>query len=235
MTLLALLTLLACALPPQPDESEVLTLTFCPEGHPCALVADGQSLITVEACVPEAVTPLAEDLTLSLVTSGGEWIDGAQSSLTLPLGPDRCARPALTAPTHGPDLIVEGRLAEVGVEAAALLTPASFGGLALTPSPAILNTQSPNLLTLTVSAWAEDGALVSDGSLATVTVLDAEGSDAVVTPSERLLDADGEASFTVTSAGGLTELTLRVALTAPAWDGVSRPTSLSEDLTLGGG
>jgi hypothetical protein len=233
--LLTLLQLLACAVPPQPEEDEVLTLSFCPDGLPCALVADGQSLITVEACVPEAVTPLADDLTLSLVTSGGAWIDGAQSSLSVPLGPDRCARPALTAPTHGPDLIVEGSLAEVGVSASALLTPASFGGLALTPSPAILNTQSPNLLTLTVSAWGEDGASVSEGSLATVTVIDSEGSDALVSPAERLLDEDGEATFTVTSAAGLTELTLRVVLTAPTWEGVSRPANLSEDLTLSGG
>ena len=235
MILLTLLQLLACAVPPQPEEDEVLTLSFCPDGLPCALVADGQSLITVEACVPEAVTPLADDLTLSLVTSGGAWIDGAQSSLSVPLGPDRCARPALTAPTHGPDLIVEGSLAEVGVSASALLTPASFGGLALTPSPAILNTQSPNLLTLTVSAWGEDGASVSEGSLATVTVIDSEGSDALVSPAERLLDEDGEATFTVTSAAGLTELTLRVVLTAPTWEGVSRPANLSEDLTLSGG
>lgn len=235
MILLTLLWLFACALPPQPEEGEVLTLSFCPEGLPCALVADGQSLITVEGCVPDTVELVADDLSLSLVTSGGAWIDGAQSSLTVPLGPDRCARPALTAPTHGPDLLIEGSLAEVGVSASALLTPASFGGLALTPSPAILNTQSPNLIVLTVNAWGEDGASVSEGSLAAVTVQDSEGSDVVVTPSERLLDTDGEASFTVTSAGGLTELTLRVVLSAPAWEGVSRPANLSEDLTLSGG
>ena len=102
MILLALLPLFACVLPPQPEEGDVLTLSFCPDGLPCELVADGQSLITVEACVPEAVELLAEELTLSLVTSGGLWIDGTQSSLSVPLGPDRCARPALTSPTHGP-------------------------------------------------------------------------------------------------------------------------------------
>ena len=234
MILLALLQLFACALPPQPDESDVLTLSFCPDGLPCALVADGQSLITVEGCVPEAVEPLAEDLTLSLVTSGGQWIDGTQSSLSVPLGPDRCARPALTAPTFGPDLIVEGSLAEIGVSAATLLTPASFGGLGLSPSPATLDAHAPNVILLAVSAWGEDGASVSEGSLAAVTVLDAEGSDVIVSPAERLLDTDGEATFTVTSAGGLTELRLRVVLSAPAWDGVSRPTNLSEDVTLVG-
>ena len=234
MILLALLPLLACVLPPQPEEGDVLTLSFCPDGLPCELVADGQSLITVEACVPEAVELLAEDLTLSLVTSGGLWIDGAQSSLSVPLGPDRCARPALTAPTHGPELLVEGTLAEVGVSAATSLTPASFGGLALTPSPATLNPQAPNLILLTVSAWGDDGARVSDGSLAALTVLDSEGGDVLVSPAERLLDPNGEATFTVTSAGGLTELTLRVVLSAPTWDGVSRPANLSEDVTLVG-
>ena len=185
--------------------------------------------------MPDSVELLAEDLTLSLVTSGGLWIDGAQSSLTVPLGPDRCARPALTAPTFGPDLIVEGSLAEVGVSVATSLTPASFGGLALTPSPATLNSQAPNVILLTVSAWGEDGASVSEGSLAVLTVLDSEGSDALVSPAERLLDADGEATFTVTSAAGLTELTLRVVLSAPTWEGVSRPANLSEDVTLVGG
>jgi hypothetical protein len=233
--LLALSQLLACVLPPQPEEGDVLTLSFCPDGLPCELVADGESLITVEACVPEAVELLAEELTLSLVTSGGLWIDGAQSSVSAPLGPDRCARPALTAPTHGPELLVEGSLAEVGVSAAISLTPASFGGLSLTPSPATLNAQASNLIVLKVSAWGEDGASVSDGSLATVTVLDAEGSDVVVSPVELLLDTRGEATFTITSAGGLTDLTLRVVLSAPVWEGVSRPANLSEDVSLAGG
>ena len=234
MILLALLQLLACVLPPQPEEGEVLTLSFCPDDLPCDLVADGQSLITVEGCVPEAVEPLESALSLTLVTSGGKWINNIQSSLTVPLGPDGCARPALTAPTSGPDLLVEGTLAEVGVSVATLLTPASFGGLALTPSPATLNPQASNTILLKVSAWGDDGASVSDGSVAAVTVLEAEGSGVFVSPGELLLDANGEATFTVTSGGGLTDLTLQVVVSAPSWDGVVQPTELIEELTLVG-
>ncbi|MBK7761596.1 MAG: hypothetical protein IPI35_35375 [Deltaproteobacteria bacterium] len=134
----ALLQLFGCVLPPQPEEGDVLTLSFCPDGLPCELVADGQSLITVEACVPEAVELLAEDLTLSLVTSGGPG-STAHSRASCAPGPIGAGKASRAHRAHPRGQSCGGGHSGRGRRSAATRSPRRAWGLALTFSPATLN------------------------------------------------------------------------------------------------
>ncbi|MBK7761595.1 MAG: hypothetical protein IPI35_35370 [Deltaproteobacteria bacterium] len=85
-----------------------------------------------------------------------------------------------------------------------------------------------------MSAWGDDGARVSDGSPAALTVLDSGRARTLVSRrAERLLDPNGEATFTVTSAGGLTELNAVRGAERADVDGVMDRRTLSEDVTCG--
>jgi hypothetical protein len=235
--LLASLGLCACTDTTTIVAADVIVLDVCPDGAPCARVADGRSVMTVRACVPEAVTDRKTGLTAALHVSSGRWSAPSDPTrpgdLTVPLDADRCASPAyVTGTTLDPvriDATADGLRASAFVED---LQAAPLTSLEVTPSPKVLPAAGGEV-SLAVIVRAASGGTPTDGTTVAFAIVDSTppGAAAFVYPEE--VRADGtKASATLALDEAVGAITVRVTATPPAREGEPAGAAVSTDVVM---
>ncbi len=198
----------ACVRPPDSD-FERIELTVCDGGDACSLVADGVSQVTVRACVSERVPdPLADvDLKLSWSAPGSDDVTGSVKE-------QRCLDGVFTAPSTTQHVRVEAALGDFRKSLDLALAPAPLSAVELVPSPSALAPGEDNDLHVKVRSAAGRPTI---GTRIAVTVsAQAPATPGVqVWPPATLVDADGEATFSVYVGTGITSVTYQVTATGP--------------------
>ncbi len=215
--------------------SDVVVLASCPAGFPCDEIADGRSVVTVQACVPEKAGDLAKDLKAVFRLSEGQWLNGASGAaageIQLDVGVDRCATPSFRTGTGlGPvriDATIAGEIATEFVP----LAPARIETLELAPQPVPFVVGGSNRLTVT--ARSAGGGKPSQGTeLGFAVTGSAPPGGAFVFPENAAVDANGAAATSVLVVTGTTSVTLAVTATPPlALDG-TLAAPLSAEVTV---
>lgn len=106
----------SCQASPDATSAEVLTAHACPSGYPCALYANGASLVTVEGCLAENVSHPRADLAVEFRLTAGTWSDPkpanpTDASIRVPLTA-RCAQALFRAPYDPGKVHVVAQLAD---------------------------------------------------------------------------------------------------------------------------
>ena len=234
-----ILWLLACE--EATPSSEVLTLEACPEGTLCEQVADGASLLTVQACIPDEIEAPwragdtdAPDMTLTMNVVGATWRDGT-TAYTTTLGAQlRCAAPEVLTGTTENVRVEASFLGDLEV-VELLLTPTTVDHVELASNVTALDPTVATAVTVSATVYGPGGRAMSEGtSVAFSAVVTPDTLAAVVTPSLVYL---GEAPATATIAlpVGVTAVTITATATPPEWDPLVPVEAGSASVTLSGG
>ncbi|MCB9796755.1 MAG: hypothetical protein H6741_28990 [Alphaproteobacteria bacterium] len=234
-----LLLLIGCApLPASVSPEEVISLEICPSDDLCELNADGESAVSVLACVADTTSERADPLDLTLTLSSGAWLDGGGGSeLVVSVVEDPCVQALFSPGTDEPFVVVEAELAGLRLEERVWLNPAAIGAVNLSPSTAQLSGVDFQQIALTVEVYGPDGGDVSEGTLYEVEVveLSGEASSTSIWPARGFV-VNGGAQVDLTLSGAPSSVRLRATATPPAWEGAPEPPgSLSAELVLLGG
>jgi hypothetical protein len=226
----------SCAKNQDIQPSDVITVAACPDGGECQLYADGASLITVEACVPDSVTTLASPLAVTLLASGGTWQnppDKTQTNVyTASLSGNRCTRPTLIAPPNVLAVRVDATLAGYSSSTVINLAPASLRTIELSAQPAFI---APGMSQVSIRAVVRATGL---GSPTTGTVVSFNASIVPntgfveVMPPNSVIDQNFSVQTMALIGPSTTALTVTAIAIGPTVPGQPPPPSTTNALTI---
>lgn len=202
---------------PPVDASQVLELlTDCPEGSACEKVADGQSRVTVRACIKDTVREPLANVSLNLTLSSGRWEnqDASVRTVSAPIQGSRCFSPAFITGTDATRVRVDAEVAGFRQFVEFPLQPAPLKDIALVPAPT--QPRAGQETALQVQVLTAKG-LPTQGTTLTFSVEGVEPAtaQAVIWPMSARLDANGAAVGQLLLSSDVARLTVRVKATAP--------------------
>lgn len=207
-----------CGEAPSPvTADEVLELSSdCPEGTACQKVADGQSRVTVRACIRDTVREPLSNVKLNLTLSSGRWEnqDASVRTLSAPIQGSRCFSPAFITSTDATRVRVDAEVAGFRQFVEFPLQPAPLKDIALVPAPAQPRAGQETALQFQVLAAK---GLPTQGTSLTFSIEGVEPAtaQAVIWPMSVPLDANGAAVGRLLLSSDVTRLTVRVKATTP--------------------
>jgi hypothetical protein len=216
--------------------TDVVTVAACPDGGACELVADGVSLIAVEACVPAAVTPLAPGLTVTLRASAGTWDnppDKTQPGVyTASLSANRCVRPTLIAPANVLSVLIDAQLVGYTSSTVIDLAPASLRTIELTAQPTFIGPDTSQILIRAVVRAeglgnATAGTVVSFDTNATP-----DSAFAAAWPQSSVIDQNFSVQTTVVVGSHVTALTVTATAIGPTSPGSPAASPVTSAITI---
>lgn len=233
--LAALAALAGCVDDTEVAPEEVLQVIACPPGTPCEAVADGQSRVTVEACVPEAVEPRAAPLALTMRLSAGAWLGAGEAAPSLfqaDLSRSRCAQAAFVTTTSARPVHVEATLVGVVQAVDVPLSPAALTEVVITPSGAALERSGESELSLTAEVRCARGGAPTEGTeVAFSAQVKPEGVPALFLP-DRAAVAGRAATTTLFVGPGATSVTITAVAAPPPSEGGAEGKTVEDSLTL---
>jgi hypothetical protein len=226
LLLFAPLVAVGCAKSETVHASDVITVVACPDaggGGACQKFADGASLITVEACIPDSVMPLASGLTATLLASAGTWQNAPDKTqpgtFTASLSGNRCTRPTLIAPTNVLSVRVDAQLAGYTSSTTIDLAPAILRTVELTAQPPFISADTDQILIRAVVRADGLGAPTA-GTFVAFDVTPLPGTVyAAAFPSTSVIDSSSSAQTTVIVAPNLKSVTVTATATGPSTPG----------------
>jgi hypothetical protein len=202
---------LGCGTTSPVEPSDVLALTVCPAdaGFTCGEVADGVSIIPIQACVPSSVTaPLASNLTLTLTASAGTWQNPSSATTpsiyTASLSGGHCATGTLVAPNTALSVRVDATLAGYTRSVVIPLQAAPPTSVELTAAPAIVTSESTNLVALQAVVRSNGQGAVTSGTFVTFAAVPSPATAyATVEPSSVPVNSMSTATATLVLGPGV--------------------------------
>ena len=233
----AIVAFAGCAKSENVQTSDVLTLVQCPDGGECQLVADGVSLITVEACIPAAVTPLASGLTVTLLASGGTWQNPPDKTkptvYTTSLSANRCTRPNLIAPSNVLVVHIDAQLAGYTSSVDLDLAPATLQTIELTAQPAFLAPHQTNQIAVhAVARSAGLGNATAGTTMTFATSVAPPNGYVILSPETAIIDQNFTAQTTAVVAATTTSVTITATAVGPTQEGAPPPSSITNHITI---
>lgn len=227
-----------CAKSETIQASDVITVAaVCPEAGECRFPADGITPITVEACVPAAVMPLASNLTVTLLASAGSWQNAPDKTqpgtYTASLSTNHCVWPTLVAPTNTLAVRVDATLAGYTKSTVINLNAAPFGNIELTAQPAIITTGTSQILIHATVRGAGLGTPTAGTVLTFQPTADPSSVYVATFPATSVLDSNFSAQTTAVVGPNVRSLTITATATGPSAPGASTPApSTTNSITI---
>jgi hypothetical protein len=201
----------------------------------CRPIADGVSLVTVSACVPDSIETRADPLGLTLSLSDGTWAVGSDPKVfTASLGHERCVSPSFKAPASTTSVHLFGTLVDFSRSHEIALRAAPLVDVALNPTPAALPASNAGMsMQLQATVHAETGQPTTGTWVAfTVTSTTPPNVTTSVYPPSARTDGNGGASATIVASADLVSVSVHAVATPPATPDAPAPPPVSADVTI---
>ena len=201
------------------------------------LIGNGKSYATVRVCAV-VTDERRTDLVATVIASDGQFNkpkDAASPGIAeISLGAGRCGDVLLTAPKTLGDIRVEATLEGFRTEPIWLtVTPAPVDLVTLMPGAPELEPGESNSIEIAVHASGPNGAPLTVGSEVNVDLVPTPRNASVQAyPSKLLLDASGDAKFSLFASSRVSSVTVTATVRAPTTAAMPDPSFALETITL---
>jgi hypothetical protein len=238
----ALLPMVGCEAPQTPPADDVLTLTVCPTGTPCAKVADGASQITLQGCIADAVESPRRDLMAEFRIADGAFVDPLPTATNPKIArvalTNRCAVARFRTPSDPQMLRVQFQLLTSTTEetppAESYLPYSQAEQLAIEPAPISFITFSAVQPFLDTTTSFELDAIVrtlvgnpSNGTRVSLTV-----TPGAIAPAEGVVGAASTSFRATVVPGAASSVVVTAVVTQPSSPSNAAAATISSSITL---